>query len=343
MLQTKTIDFLRFPLAVGIVLIHADYLNELVGDEKLPVFSIVSTFLSKVLAVGAVPLFFLFSGFLFFYKVENFSLGLYKNKLKRRVKSLLIPYVFWNLLTLIFFFVIQEFYPDLLSGTNKLIKDYNFYDWFSVFWNIHGGNPMSGQLWFIRDLMVVSLFSPVVWLVVKKFHVFPVCLLGILWALDFFPSSGILLAFFFFSLGAYFSINKRNMVEELKPLLFFSVGVFIACAIIYLWNGWELVLNFSIIAEIVILIVLSSYIVQRGIVHSNTFLVNSSFFIYVFHYLPLIFFIKVTVRLFHPQSEWMFLSIYFLCSIFIVLFALGVYWCLKKYLPCFTAIITGNR
>jgi fucose 4-O-acetylase-like acetyltransferase len=56
-----------------------------------------SNLFSYVLGGIAVPLFFFISGFLFFLNIENFNLQSYGNKLQTRGKTLLIPYLFWNL------------------------------------------------------------------------------------------------------------------------------------------------------------------------------------------------------------------------------------------------------
>ena len=71
-LQSKTIDFLRFPLIVGVVLIHAHITgmtikgNDVLRGNSFPVCDTISYFFSEVVARMAVPLFFFISGFLFF-------------------------------------------------------------------------------------------------------------------------------------------------------------------------------------------------------------------------------------------------------------------------------------
>ncbi|WP_374708419.1 hypothetical protein [Bacteroides thetaiotaomicron] len=47
------------------------------------------------------PLFFFFSGFFFFRKLEKWSLDFYHLQLKKRVISLLLPYLLWNILMIL--------------------------------------------------------------------------------------------------------------------------------------------------------------------------------------------------------------------------------------------------
>ena len=91
-LQSDTIHFLRFPLIVGVVFIHAhlssDFVNITASDY--PVFYVVNEFVSNILVRVSVPLFFFFSGFLFYYKTD-FNGITYAKKVKSRIQSLLIP------------------------------------------------------------------------------------------------------------------------------------------------------------------------------------------------------------------------------------------------------------
>ncbi len=79
-LLSQTISFLRFPLIVGVVLIHSQFIGVVInGVEQVettdyPVFSAVSYLVSNIFASVAVPLFFFFSGFLFFYAIGGGNL-----------------------------------------------------------------------------------------------------------------------------------------------------------------------------------------------------------------------------------------------------------------------------
>jgi fucose 4-O-acetylase-like acetyltransferase len=101
-LQSQVIDFIRFPLIVGVLFIHNRNSNlvldgQIIGtDNYLPIFHYCSSFFSQVFGRISVPLFFFMSGFLFFLNVDKFNGYSYAKKLKSRAKTLLIPYLFWN-------------------------------------------------------------------------------------------------------------------------------------------------------------------------------------------------------------------------------------------------------
>ena len=101
-LQSLVIDWLRFPLAIAVVFIHSfgnkeiniDYLhsNPLSLES---IYDFLRITLSNIGTHFAVPVFFMFSGFLFFYKVKDFNISIYKQKLHKRFLSLCIPYICW--------------------------------------------------------------------------------------------------------------------------------------------------------------------------------------------------------------------------------------------------------
>lgn len=360
-LQSRTISFLRFPLIVGVVLIHSvfgeSYLEKLTmtPDIDFPIYTTVSYLFSQIISRIAVPLFFFFSGFLFFYRT-SFSSQTYIQKLKKRSKTLLIPYLIWNLITLAFTFTIQLLVPNLLSGRNKLISDYTATDFLWTFWDTKMIDPLSHEhhfpidfpLWFIRDLMIVVLLSPVIYFLIKKLKHYAVAALGILWMFGWwinvtgFSSAAV----FFFSFGAYFSIYGKNFVEAMKPFLSISAVTYTILTIAelclrgYEWTSY--LHNANILVGIVLSVSLSAHFISKGTWKVCPFLAESSFFIYVYHGM-------ITGRLtalfskFLPPSDMVLLFIYLFCPAITIGAGLLAYRCLKRYLPKTTAFVTGGR
>ena len=105
-LTSSTISALRFPLTVGVVFIHFNVLSDNLAvrgtgnAEHFPTWLVcMFNLFSEVLPRIAVPLFFIISGYLFFR--SGFMIRTYTDKLRRRVRTLLVPYILWNLLYLI--------------------------------------------------------------------------------------------------------------------------------------------------------------------------------------------------------------------------------------------------
>lgn len=361
-LQSKTIAFLRFPLIIGVVLIHSKLSDVVIGGvsytdiDKYPFFSDFSYLFSSVFPAIAVPMFFFISGFLFFYKPEQFDRQAYFQKLRKRARTILLPYLCWNLLILFLHFLAENLFPDLMSGQNKAVSDYTFTDWLWAFWNTQAINPETKEsfpinypFWFIRDLMVVMLFSPVIHVLVKRLKIFAVLLLGICWFGGFwvdwvgFSST----AFFFFATGSYFSIHRKNFVDVVKSKTFGFTVAYLVLAFIELYTqetSWHSRLHqVNILLGMACAIALCAHFIERGNWKVNNFLSESSFFIYAYHAMPLAFVIKLLFKVVHPQSEIALSLTYVLCPTITICIGLGFYYLLRKYLPRFTAIITGGR
>ena len=191
--DSKVINSIRFPLACMVVILHSyvavqgfhisqlEWIN-LTGVET---YSLVGITFSLVLTQVAVPLFFFISGYLFYRGLTNWSWEIYFDKLKRRIRTLIIPYFVWNTIQAIIIIGILFFAYILFNKPVGRISD-----WFQNvggFWGIYWANdatatikenifgwisyktyPLLVPMWFIRDLMLVVVLSPILWYFLKK-------------------------------------------------------------------------------------------------------------------------------------------------------------------------------
>ena len=170
----KTI--LSFIAIVFVVIIHNSTTNQY---TTLPLDVITSftghlhNFLAYILGSVAVPFLFFISGVAFF---RNYKPNLYFAKLKSRTKSILIPYLIWNLFGLLFA-IIYTYTPlstyisgrELFTPTPEnilagiFLYKYNF------------------QFWFLFDLMFYILITPIINLLIHyKLSGFITCFLALL-------------------------------------------------------------------------------------------------------------------------------------------------------------------
>ena len=176
-----------------------------------------------------------------------------------------------------------------------------------------------------------------------------VVILGLLWFSGiWFTIPGFnITALFFFSYGAYFSINKKNFVESYSRYFPYSFWVYIIIAIFDLLTrqyDWHIYVHkIGILFGLIALVSIVAYGIEKQKLHTNPFLANSSFFIYVYHGMPLAFLIKFSVKVLLPQTDAGLIMLYLVCPLITILAGLGIYSVLIKYFPKFTAIITGGR
>ena len=232
--QSDTISLLRFPMALLVILIHTDgYYQTWQSDVNLlsgEGVCFLIGYILRLFAGIAVPTFFMISGFLFFNNFREFSWDGYKKKMKSRFKTLIVPFVLWNVAVWAALLVAKIGKMYYTGGSWDIVTDYlDEKSWHFIWdinrwgdanrpwleWTTYATGPIDLPLWFLRDLIVVTVLSPLIYWVVKKLKIFAVLILLVAYVLDFwvvwhgFSSA----AFFYFALGTYFAINGKNIVE----------------------------------------------------------------------------------------------------------------------------------
>jgi len=363
-LQSAVIDFVRFPLIIGVLFVH----NYLGYAASLPVSTICGNFFSQTLGSLTIPAFFFISGFLFFLHTDNFDSGAYRKKLQSRAKTLLIPYLFWNILSL-----------TVCSFAHHLPKAVHFFSepdcnaWtgrylLQALWALPGDGPSvfnypyAYQFWFIRDLMVMVVLTPIIYFLVKKCRIRIVALLGILWFSDWWQRYLPWLAghglgievLFFFTTGAWFAVNRRNFIEDCGKAAKWAFVLYPPVAIADVLTklpgpGEDPVhlpfLHYSgILLGIVASFALAAHLLKTGKARVNTFLASASFFVFAVHEPLFLTNLRTGIfAVFQPKSDVTLTAVYFLLVMMVAVASLGLYWLLRRYLPRFTRIITGGR
>lgn len=161
----------------------------------------------------SVPIFLLISGYLFFREGSyELTKELWISKLKKRVFSLLVPYLLWNFIGYIIYAITVGF---------------SFEDFFHSFWVIDipgrsGSSPIDGPLWYVRNLMIMVVISPIIAYMIKYTKWYLILIMTILWIIQIPPfNKGIGIAFYFFSLGGYlrvFDYHVENLQRYAKYL-----------------------------------------------------------------------------------------------------------------------------
>jgi surface polysaccharide O-acyltransferase-like enzyme len=321
--------------------------------ENIPVFHICSELFSQILSRVVVPLFFFISGFLFFRNIDAFTKRDYLRKLKSRGKTLLIPYLFWNITTFLIHYTAQ-YIPALDGMRFRHRAGYDLQDLPEALWGSGDfPHPIVYPFWFIRDLMVIVLLTPVIYFYLKKTGVYGVLLLGALWFFNRwvdFPGSYVLSisVIFFFTAGAWFGSNGRNLMDEMSRVKYTSFILYlllVAVDLLTKQNAFDpFIHNAEILVGITCWFNLADYLLRTGKAGVNRFLTSSSFFLFAVHepflLTPLR---KLLYAVLRPQSDLLITALYFLIVFVTVLIALGLYCTLKRFMPAFTAIITGGR
>ena len=204
--EKNKVVYLHFILSVLVILIHS--IN---NETKFENFFSMNSGLGQF----AVPLFFMISGFLFFRTANTFNDV--KHKINRRIYTLVMPYVLWNLI----YYVI---YLIRTPGTHISILSIE-----DAMFNFRY-NP---AFWFMFQLILLTATTPILFFILKNFWsivIFYIVLYALI-ILDIdipFINEDALI--YFFS-GAVFSIlyNRHKVQFISKKSFVFALVVFIVC------------------------------------------------------------------------------------------------------------------
>lgn len=214
-----------------------------------------------------------------------------------------------------------------------------------------GRDPINTPLWFVRDLMIVVLCSPVLYYLLRRMKFYFILLLSLIWI---FPnlrygSYGFSEAFLFFSFGAYLSINKRDIIFKIKSLKVISVLVYPIASILYFYaerygyNEFTFGLkSISILGFLFFAYNLSRWLLEHGVKHS-TFLSSACFFIYISHVLITQRATKLMYMILRPSSEYDYIFVYILSVFFTVVTLLLVYKLMRRFMPSVLGFVTGRK
>ena len=155
---------LSFLGACCVVMLHA-YLNSMLSAGEATAWFVL--FAGWMVPTFAVPLFFAISGYLLGIKSANGRTdGWYGKAVKKRVLTLLAPYLLWCTVfavTVLPFTVLGNHLAGRALTGNTCLREPLLSAWNLV--RIYGGElrgePIDGPLWYVRNLFLLVLLSPV--------------------------------------------------------------------------------------------------------------------------------------------------------------------------------------
>lgn len=341
---SEAITRLRFPLIFLIILLHCYSTTSLPGEHGM-YFKTIYPF-ALWLGETGVPGFFFISGFLFFLSKKS-----YRQKLNTRFHTLLIPYIMWNALLLgLYIIVFMAGYPQDINGKN--IADYTFIDYLRAFWDrgsYDRGNfvPILCPFWYIRNLIIMSIFSPLFYYILKYVREFFLAGVAMWWLLtshNAFISQTIL----FFCLGAYFSILEKNPLEVFYKhrKLFMALCFAFAIADIVVHTLFVTPINLQIhrlalIFNIPALLIIADYCCRHGF--SSKLLPNAAFIVFSVHYPIVVLMRKACAAKLGEASDLIHIPLYFVCVFAATAISILIYILMDKFMPKVKNILSGNR
>lgn len=365
---SDSLNYMRFPLAIIVVLCHIvtngplEIQGNIIGFDNMPLLKFFNVFVDATLRGISVPIFFVISGYMFF-REGVFNEKIYAKKIKNRIKTLLIPYIVWNAIAVgLRLFYTLPIFETLMPTLHNINLDFSISAILNTFWDANKdifselptdhSFPENAPLWFLRELMILVLLTPCFYCVIKKMKSF-ILVSSIVYISIIFIDLGyigsLLYCSYFFCLGAYFSLNKKNIIntfEELRMITYIGYPLTIILYLICFYCDMTFLLEF-VKSISVLFALLFSYNISYEAVNKgkkmSKFIASSSFFIYISHILICMSISKLLFVFFAPTLSITIIMIYLLSVILTIILLLSVYYVLNKYMPRMLTFLTGRR
>ena len=326
------ITILSFILSIFVLLIHVTNFR-VYGLDSGPLYQVEYFF--ELVAHYAVPMFFAISGYLFF---RNYQPHFMIEKKKKRIKTILIPFLIWGMLYC-FIFAILPYIPVIGTYINQKTSLLNYL--VDVFVKGQGTH-----LWYIRNLIIYLLLSPIVYYFIRLKYSFPF-FGALMLALHMFLREGTnsisMYSIYYFG-GAWAALHFCDAVEKKYTN---RVKVFALIALCVLWITNRIIIRISFyqfIYGILFLIGIPLIWICSDIFRSTNQpkeFIRSSFFIYVSHVLILEA-VEKAMFILLPHNQTGALADYIFAPV-ITLFIIFLIEKKKKKNKLIWSILTGNR
>ena len=360
---SQKFKFYSFVSMFLLVFVHGYNLNQTylqpftTVSERLTFTSFTEYLLANGLFRFRIPMLFAISGYLY---AMNDGKN-YGERTRKRLGTLLLPYLIWSAIGLFITYLWQQFpitaeavskaridqlgdnRPYLEIGSKGIFTRWIFY-------------PISFQLWFIRVLLVYNLLYPCLrWLLIKMPTIWFI-IASLLWLTSagfyFADGEGLL----FFTLGIW--LCKQNNYLDSPPKwinLDLMWLLYIGLGISKTWLAFNL---HSSLATAIILILLYKVVVCSGLLSIwfgcdklvrfcmekrwFIWLSSFSFIIYALH-VPLLNYSSQLVFMYFSKLPAYRLVAFILVSLSIITFCILIGWLLRTLIPKAYFIFTGGR
>ncbi|MDC0612467.1 acyltransferase, partial [Vibrio sp.] len=303
-------------------------------------------FFSNGISRVAVPFFALTSGFFLAKQLQ--SDRTYKTIYSGKIKTLILPYIIGS--TAIFFLSETVKWIDPARSNSTISPEHLFH--------VIVMHPKSIQFWFLRDLIILTLASPILFTKERVLAYGATAIMGVSWWLDYQPLpvvSGWYLVnietLFYFMLGriAYDNKDKFFALVNIKGLyksFILFVWLILTAVRVYIdpkINVWYdddytlqsiLIYKTAIAVGVISLMQLSVYLANNKTI---IYLSGLTFFAYLFHFVPLVYMRDITYAYF--DKAYAFYINFPLC----LLVVFGLAHVCAKYSPLIFARLTGGR
>jgi hypothetical protein len=336
----------------------------------MDIYNIIRVFVREIASICNYG-FFLFAGYLFFSNITTLNKENYTKKIKTRIKTLLIPYILWNIINVLL-------RPVIILG-GRIIKRDGDWGRFSIFfnelldkgiWNIFlhyntWGNktnilglprpsmgPFSIPMWFLQTLITLTIISPVICFICKYMKKYGIILFGLLYYTGiWFSIPGFsIAAFFFYLFGAYYGIHKKNLITEMRRYGIFCYVISIVLLVPSMYYNYDGISTYNffnpifLFTMVITSINIVSYLIEKKKIKVNKTLARATFFVYAIHTVLVLSIVGfIFDKIFRSNTPIILIFRYFTVPIITAYLCVIIYYIMKKIMPKMLSLLSGNR
>ena len=358
---SRTIDLSRIALIVGLVFLHYGrypnfnanpFQGMSVGEFEVATF--VNSFL-LFFFFSAVPLLSLISGWLFFSFLDESAAdpatALF-SRIRSRFNSLYLPLIIWNFLYLGGLLALYTALPNhaIFAALNIDFDTAELTQYFNAVFAIDR-SPLAFQFWFVRDLFVTLLLSPVLWVLIKRAPYVAAAVFFTVWLVNY--DTRIFLRpdvpFFFFLGGLIRSSRVDVGVGARATIILFGLYVLLVTARAlapYLIDESALLGAYTRLMRIIGALACWGLFLRIAGTEVGTSLSKwgpFAFFLFAAHF-PLMAEVKLLLWKLLPAVNNFWMVAHYVASVMLtVTFCLGAAVLLAKFLPGIFGVLNGGR
>lgn len=348
---SKRINSLRFLLIVFVVIIHNGI--SVKGFDERNITAIIPNYVENVqrfvgiITAVAVPLFFLFSAYFLYINEKE-----YLFVLKKKCKTILLPYFLWHILLIGIYFAVSVLpYTKQFFSPKKPVPSWELMDWLKAFFgdydkeNYPINAPFVYQFWFLRDLFILNILFVIIKKLGDKFPLGTLVLFFIFWTNNIRIYVVSPEALIFFTLGCYvvkYKLNIKN-IDQIK-MMDFSVIYCITIIMEYFFiQNMPVLHKINIIIGCIFFVKISQYFIKNVRLYNIlAWLEKYQFIVYAVHGIIIPQLLKIYIRIIPLNGIFILLG-YFFMILFGVFISLVFGIILKKLFPTIYGILTGGR
>ena len=309
------------------------------SHSKLPRWESIPDYfrqLSVINEMGSdtVGAFFLITGYLFFL---NYNQEKYREKITTRIKSLVIPYIIWNVLGCILWFIVIE-----LTGKLYVSDNYRYGEPLKVV-----GNILTCEytiLWYVGVIIVYAFAAPFFYYLVrnKSTGVIAIGTLFVIGITFHHPFTSPLLWMSIYALGAFLGIHFKNYMYRPQRLLLTVSSLALYPLCFYLNYTFDNMLTTNLRAWTAVFFYIGMYDVCNKIIRFKSHRIYKySFFLYASHYLPL--HILQRYIIFHNHTVLTCWAAYIMTPVVVAILSIAVGYYIDKRFHRLYMLLSGGR